>query len=167
MIRYLLVDEDGQLHEKTAPDYRVALVDCGPEGWDRQSLGFPITAFLNDCGLVMPDRYRRCVVAACMMVALGAPARAYAGPVVFTGWDPHTNDVEVCSLSNRSVELLRALHADVRRVVGLDEGDELTVITPDAREEIRGYAEWLPTAPYQGIEVLGGADALDALRGVR
>lgn len=174
VIRYMLVDEDGALHERQAADYRAALADCGPEGWDKQRLG-PDTgmcAFLNDCGLLLPEKYRRCVVAACMMVVLGAPPAAYAGPVVFTGWNDRATvagQLEICSLSDDAASLLRHLHADVRRVLDLDEGAPSLpwIARPDFAQRLREYAAWLPTAPFQGITVLSDEDAINALRGRR
>jgi hypothetical protein len=37
-MRYIVIDTDGQLYQRTAPRYDVALRDVGPEGWDRVRL---------------------------------------------------------------------------------------------------------------------------------
>lgn len=41
-MKYIVIDEDGQLRQRAAPRYDVALRDVGPEGSDRVS--FPAAA---------------------------------------------------------------------------------------------------------------------------
>lgn len=165
-VRYLLVTETGELTDRTATDWRTALDTVGPEGWDKARLATDAAmGYVNDCGLLAPDKYQRNPVGAAMLVLLGANAQPYAGPVVLTGWDDYNPDeVEVCSLSDDQVAVLRQLHSDVRRALGLDDGTPET-LSAESAEQVRGYAAWLATAPTPGWTVHTGDDALAYLRG--
>jgi hypothetical protein len=173
-MKYVVIDEDGQLRQRTAPNYNVALRDVGPEGWDRVRLHnvaalfgpeqIDMAAFLNDCGLVMPDRYGRNVVGTCVLASFGAGVQPYAGPIVLTGWDPSPDgdDAEIESLTEMQVDAIRVVHADVRRVLGLDPGSPAAPARWQAA--MREVADVARTAPTPGPVLLTGEDALMHLR---
>jgi hypothetical protein len=169
-IRYLVIDQDGQLHERTAANYIDALAEVGPEGWNhvRLASGGCLAGFANDCGHVLPDRYRRNVVGSCLLVSTGAHPYPYAGPIVFTGWDPHElYDVEVRSLTDEQVGALRTMWRDTRVVLGLDDGRPSECAVESWRDAIREYAESVPDAPTPAIQILTDDEALNFLRGRR
>jgi hypothetical protein len=170
VIRYIVVDQDGKLHERTVADYRDALAEVGPEGWNHVWLfrGGILTGFVNDCGHIAPDRYRRNVVGGCLLVSTGAQYMPYAGPVVFTGWDPHeTEDVEIRSLTDEQVRSLRIMWRDVRIVLGLDEGTPSEMAVERWRIAMTQYADAAVSDPVPGIRILTDGDALEFLRGSR
>jgi len=170
-VRYLVVDEDGQLWQRSAASYDVALRDVGPEGWDRVRLhntaalcgpGRDVAAFLNDCGLVLPARYGRNVVGTCLLTSLGAGVQPYAGPIVLTGWNPLPDgDAEVEGLTEQQVGVIRRVHGEIRVVLGLAPG------TPNPspahqrwRAAMRETAEIARTGPTPGVTMLTDDDAL-------
>lgn len=163
-MKYLVIDTDGQLYQRTAPRYDVALRDVGPEGWARVRvdrtppvLG-PLGAFVNDCGLIMPERYERNVVGACLLVAFGAGQQPYAGPIVITGWqeDPYelSDEPEVRGLNSTQVDILRQVHGDVRKAVGLDQGELAAPQADGWREAIVELAEMVRTGPVPAVRIL-------------
>lgn len=177
-MRYLVCDTDGALHDRTAADYRRALDDVGPEGSDRISLPFAqmmfgpgqvhIAAFVNDCGHLMPEKYGRNVVASCLLASIGAgTAFWYAGPVVFTGWDAATGGVEVRGLTDEQVESIAGMHADVRRLLGIDPGPLSPLADQRWQDAIRAYAEFVRSGPVPSAVVLTGDEALAHLRAMR
>lgn len=160
-MKYLVIDTDGQLYQRSAPRYDVALRDVGPEGWDRvrlhhsRSIGLgDLAAFVNDCGLLMPERYER-----------GAGPQPYAGPVVLTGWDPnpYSDDPEVRGLLDTQIAALRHIHSDVRRAVGLDHGEPAPGSAwQAAMVEVSAIVRAGPVPPVRVIT--GEAEVLDWLR---
>jgi hypothetical protein len=173
----MVIDEDGQLRQRTAPRYDVALRDVGPEGWDRVRLhtaaalvgpeNVVLAAFLNDCGLVMPEKYGRNVVGTCVLASFSAGIQPYAGPIVLTGWDPfpYGDDVEIRSLTDDLIAAIRLVHGDVRRVLGLDPGSPSA--PPQWQEAIRDVAEVVRTGPTPAITVLHDDDVLAFLTRMR
>ncbi|MFD0852378.1 hypothetical protein ACFQ07_09095, partial [Actinomadura adrarensis] len=85
MSSYALITVDGALEFRKGNDWRDQL---GPEGRARVRTDEPLAGFVNDCGLLFPEKYPRNVVGSLVLVALGAPIQPYAGPVVITGWGP-------------------------------------------------------------------------------
>jgi hypothetical protein len=170
-IRYVVIDQDGQLHERTAANYIDALAEVGPEGWNRVRLaasGGTLAGFANDCGHVLPDKYRRNVVGSCMLVSTGAHPYPYAGPIVFTGWDPHElEDIEVRSLTDEQVGALRTMWRDTRVLLRLDEGRLSDLAKPRWQAAISRYAESVVDAPTPAIQILTDDEALNFLRGRR
>lgn len=175
MMRYLLVDQDGDLHELHARDYRSALAQVGPEGWARVRLhpAGVLAGFVNDCGLLFPDRYRRNVVGSCLLVSLGASPMPYAGPVVLTNWDdnPWGDDVEVQSIDDdQQVKNLQTMHHDIRCLLGLEGLDEplSDLAKPNWQNAMRKFVAWLADAPTPQMEIVTGEAALaEVLRSLR
>lgn len=60
----------------------------GREGPSRVPLmpDVSMSGWVNDCGLVLPDRYPRNVIGGLTLIILGARPQPYAGPAVITGW---------------------------------------------------------------------------------
>jgi len=168
-MRYLVVDPDGQLRQRTAPRYDVALREVGPEGWARVPMhaaagpeNVHVAGFVNDCGFLFPDRYLRNVVGTCLLVSVGGNVQPYAGPVVLTGWDPepYSADPEVRSLSEDQVAALRRTHRDIRIVLGLDTGEPSGHAVPHWRAAITKVAALAQDAPEPAIRVLTDDEAL-------
>lgn len=132
-LTYIVIDQDGELSERTAEEYGAALADVGPEGWNRVQLTRTLAAWVNDCGLILTERYRRNPVAGVLLMCLGAQQIPYAGPVVFTGWDANLTmmgEAEVIGLTPVQVDVIRALHSFVRTETGnaSDVGAELAAL---------------------------------------
>lgn len=173
-MKYIVIDEDGQLRQRSAPRYDVALRDVGPEGHDRVS--FPAAAalvgpenvwlagYVNDCGLLFLDRYPRNVVGTCLLTTFGATVRPYAGPVLLVGWDALSGDVEVESLTDNQIGDIRRIHADVRIVLGLAAGTVSRDATPRWRQAMRRVAEIARTGPLPAMTVVHDDDAIVYLR---
>ena len=125
-MRYALIDEDGHLTLNTTSHYTKALDCVGPEGWNTIRLTATLAAFVNDCGLILTDRYRRNPIGGTLLIALGAQTIPYAGPIVITGWDPHAtsrDDVEVIGLNGMqefTISTLRRAIVDAQYPSGRD-----------------------------------------------
>lgn len=174
-MKYLVIDEDGQLRQRTAPRYDVALRDVGPEGHDR--VGFPAAAalvgpenvrlagYINDVGSLFPDRYTRNVVGTCLLATFGAHVRPYAGPVVLTGWDALSGGVEVVTLTDGQIAAIRETHTDIRIVLGLAVGTLSRDATRRWQTAMRHVADVARTAPTPATTILHDDDAIAYLRG--
>lgn len=150
-MRYAVITPDGELtHHDGALDWRAVL---GPEGRARVNLpGLALSGWVNDCGLLDPKRYPRNIVASCVLIALGAAEQPYAGPVVFTGWNPDNTWrglTEICSLP-QPVEHLDVVHGDVLKALA---GQTPRELSPSWAEQMREYAEHVRTAPTPGITI--------------
>ncbi|MFF9097623.1 hypothetical protein ACF1AX_31435 [Streptomyces sp. NPDC014802] len=149
-MRYAIIAADGDLtHHDGDLDWDTVI---GPEGKDRVRLhpSLAVTAFVNDVGLYYPDRYPRNVVGSCVLAAFGAPVQPYAGPVVFTGWDPANTPLglsEICSLP-QPVETLDTVHGDVLKALAEQTPRHLS---PSWAESMREIADHARTAPTPGI----------------
>lgn len=174
-MKYIVIDEDGQLRQRTAPRYDVALRDVGPEGHDR--VGFPAAAalvgpeqvrlagFVNDVGAQRPSMYNRNLVGTCALATFGAHVRPYFGPVVFTGWDATSSDVEIETLTDEQVAAIREVHADIRIVLDLGPGALSRNATPRWQAAMRRVADVVWTAAPPTMTVLHDDDAIAYLRG--
>lgn len=126
--------------------------DIGPEGSNQVRLDpqFGASGWVNDVGLLFPERFPRNVVGSVALICMGATPQPYAGPVVVTGWHPH---LEVCGLSKevrRSLSITvrdtaLALDGDVEATRGLDA--EWCAAVADAAHQIR-------TAPVAPIRLI-------------
>lgn len=147
MTVYALID-DKQLHIRNG-NYRHEL---GPEGPDRVPLhpGIRMTAFVNDCGFRLPDRYSRNILGALITIRLGAVFQPLAGPVVFTGWNPAGCGSEIRDLTPEDVETLTDLHRDY--VAALDGTYSRAPWWADA---VRSQAAALEVADTPTITVVG------------
>lgn len=147
MLRYLLIDEDGKVHDRTAATYYDAVSEVGPEGWNRVQLTRDLAAFVNDCGLILPDKYRRNPVGGALLHALGGPPIPYAGPIVLAGWDQtrtYDDEPEVVSLTDLQAVTFRHLARHFAAIVkgvapAAFRADEIVAVNA-AADEVRGGA---------------------------
>jgi hypothetical protein len=142
-MRYALIDEDGILHENATTDYTLALGHVGPEGWGTVHLGGGLAGFVNDCGLVLPDAYRRNPVGGLTLIMLGAQKIPYAGPIVITGWDPratYRDESEVIGLTPLQTLLVRTIHGIVSTPDNADMGGDEYEQICDVKNMISGGA---------------------------
>ena len=164
-MKYIVIDEDGQLRQLSAPRYDVAVRDLGPEGWDQVRLGRPdLRGFINDSGMVLPEKYSRNVVGSVLLASLGANIYPYCGPVIITGWDDTSgDDVEIVGLDERQLMQLRTVHGDIQTVLS---GEELAHVRAPAtwQAAVREIAEAVQTEPLPTPTVLTGDEALAYLR---
>ncbi|MFJ1581601.1 hypothetical protein [Streptomyces sp. NPDC088182] len=133
------------------PDFEALL---GPEGHARVRLhpSFAMAGWVNDCGLMRPERYPRAVVGSCVLAAYGAAIQPYAGAVVITGWDASNTArglPEICSLPIPEASLM-SVHADVRRALAASQTQDLS---PSWAVQIREIAEYVRTAPTPGLTI--------------
>jgi hypothetical protein len=151
-MRHALISTDGDLtHHDTAVDWRTIL---GPEGRARVPLAERAAAagWVNDVGLLYPARYPRNVVGSVVLVALGATIQPYAGPVLFTGWNPGNTALGLLELGDlpRPVEFLDVVHGDVLKALA---GQTPREMSPSWGEQMREIAEHVRTAPTPGITI--------------
>ncbi|QIJ62603.1 hypothetical protein [Streptomyces sp. JB150] len=151
-MRYAVIASDGEL---TQHDGDLDWDDViGPEGKDRVRLhpSLAVAAFVNDVGLYYPARYPRNVIGSCVLAAFGAPLQPYAGPVVFTGWNPGNTPLglsEICSLP-QPVDALDTVHGDVFKALN---GQRPRHLSPSWAETMREVADHARTAPTPGITI--------------
>jgi hypothetical protein len=141
---YVVIDADGTAHTRdTAPTLAALTTEVGPEGWARVRLSadLALAGFVNDCGLLFPEKYPRNVAGSVLLYVLGAGKQPYAGPVVITGWQPDPCDIELRPLTPEQLQFVTGMHADILR--GLD-GHE-----PE-HPAIAGMPSWA-----DGIRILG------------
>lgn len=151
MIRYLVIDEDGSLHDRTAADWWRALADCGPEGFNRVQLTRDLAAFVNDVGLILP-KYRRNPIGGALLHLLGAAPIPYAGPIVLAGWDQtltYEGESEVVSLTDLQVGKCTYL---ARMVAAIVNGSSHT-FEPPTVAAVLAAAEIVRTGDIPGITV--------------
>jgi hypothetical protein len=150
-LAYAVIGNDGQLHIRDT-DWRS---EVGPEGPVRVALDprWRLAGWVNDCGLLDQATYPRNVVGSVLLHSLGAAHQPYAGPVVITGWDPPPGG-EVQPLGALAEISVTELHANVRRALGLNEGD--ATMPPEWVDAARELADMVRTAPSPRITVLGG-----------
>ncbi|MET7395586.1 hypothetical protein ABZS66_19060 [Dactylosporangium sp. NPDC005572] len=177
-MKYVIVDEDGQLRQRTAPRYDVALRDVGPEGSDR--VGLPnaaavygpehvrTAAYVNGVSALPTSPYQRNLVGSCLLASLGAVVRPYYGPIVIVGWDPEPGpDVEVVSLTDGQIQGLRQMYDDIRVVLRLVPGRPSGLAVPRWQDAMRAVAEHVRTGPAPRLTVLTDDEALAHLLGRR
>lgn len=168
-MRYIVIEEDGQLYRRSAPSCNVALRDVGPEGWDMVRLGTPsLRGFVNDCGMIMPERYGRNVVGSVLLAACGATIYPYCGPVLLAGWIEPA-DCEIVSLTDPQVDDLRTLHRNIQLVLA-GQAALAAGAPPRWAAAVREIAEAVQTRPLptQTVTVMTVDEALAALnRGAR
>lgn len=122
-MRYLLIDEAGVLHDRNADTWSAALAEVGPEGGNRIQLTRDLAAYVNDCGLVLPDKYRRNPVGGLLLMALGAQRIPYAGPILLVGWDGANTmmgKAEIVGLHPIQAGMVRVVHTLARAWLGDD-----------------------------------------------
>jgi len=174
--QYLVVETDGTVSARESASREQFLhtdadsvVGVGGIGRVKLNPGWMMTGYVNDCGLVFD--LPRNVVGGCLLGVLGAAQQPYAGPVVVCGWDDratYLGELEVESLTPALLDTLRVLVADIRVILGMDEG------TPSRDDPVwwaylRAAAGYIRDAQAPVIGVVAGDDAvrhvLDQLRG--
>lgn len=161
MIRYALIDSDGELHVKDG-SYQEARAEVGPEGWDRVRLLPPPGHARDWAGWINDDGHRlglpRNIIGGLVLNGLGATVLPYPGPVVITGWEYPGQPTEVTSLCVHQERAIREIHAEARRAL---DGAAAGGWADDAR----AIAEWMRTAPVPTLIVRRVEDVLGFLRG--
>lgn len=163
-MKYVVIDEDGQLHQRTADRYEVALRDVGPEGWDmvRCYQHQDLQGFVNDCGMLLPDRYGRNVVGSLLLASLGANIYPYCGPVLIAGW-VEPADIEIVGLDEQQLDRLRTVHGHIQAIMA---GRELAHLPAEWQAAVRELAEAVRSLPLPTPmwTVLTGDEALAHMR---
>ncbi|MGW4889645.1 hypothetical protein [Streptomyces murinus] len=148
-MRYALITPDGDLtHHDDRPDWDTLV---GPEGKVRVGLrDVAVAGWVNDMGLLRPDRYPRNAVASCVLASLGAPIQPYAGPVVFTGWNPANTPLGLIEIESlpQPITFLDTMHGDVLKALA---GQTPRDFSPSWAESMREVAEHVRTAPTPTI----------------
>lgn len=149
MMRYAVISADGELtHHSGEPDWDNVI---GPEGRRRVYLpGLAVAAWVNDVGLLFPKRYPRNAVGSCVLAWLGASIQPYAGPVLFTGWNPANTALgllEICPLPE-PVDHLDTVHGDVLKALA---GQTPRDMSPSWAEQTREVAAYVRDVPTPGI----------------
>jgi len=137
-MKFMKIYEDGFLAEIEKADYMSTLAEVGPEGWNRIQLTSSLSAFVNDCSLLLPDRYKRNPIGGLTIIALGARLIPYAGPIVITGWDPsatNRDEPEIIGLTPLQVAMIRAANEMIDEIICCK--------TPDVREEVVNIANMI------------------------
>lgn len=149
-MRYAIVADDGGLtHHEGDLDWDTVI---GPEGKVRVFLpGAAVAGWVNDVGLLYPKRYPRNIVGSCMLAALRARVQPYAGPVVFTGWNPGNTGLGLTEIESLpSPDFLDTVHGDVVKALA---GQTPRELSPSWAEQIREIAEHVRSAPTPGITI--------------
>jgi hypothetical protein len=150
-VKYIKIDESGTLAEGDADNYTTALDEVGPEGWNLIQLAPNLAAWVNDCGLILPEKYRRNPIGGLTIIALGASHIPYAGPIVLTGWDRSAtarDEPEGVGLTPLQVAVICAVHAMLSGVVSDGGPMEGQWISDAGREYVIRIAH---TISYGGI----------------
>lgn len=150
-MRHAIIAADGGLtHAIGHLDWHAVI---GVEGKARVPLPrLSVAGWVNDVGLLFPKRYPRNVVGSCVLAALGAKEQPYAGPVVFTGWNPDNTArglIEICDLP-KPVTILDTVHGAVLKAL---DGQTPRDFSPSWAEQIREIADHVRTAPTAGLTV--------------
>ncbi|MFD1656934.1 hypothetical protein ACFSL4_01465 [Streptomyces caeni] len=150
-MRHAIISPDGALtHHDGELDWDTLI---GPEGKARINLpGLAVAAWVNDVGLLYPKRYPRNIVGSCVLATLGAAVQPYAGPVVFTGWNPANTPLGLLEIESlpQPIEHLDTVHGAVLKAL---DGQTPRDFTPSWAETMREIAEHARTAPTPGITV--------------
>ncbi|EST24493.1 hypothetical protein [Streptomyces roseochromogenus] len=148
-MRYATITPDGELaHHDDEPDWH-ALV--GPENKARVSLrGLAVTGWVNDVGLLLPERYPRNVIGSCVLASLGAAVQPYAGTIVLTGWNPDNTPRGLLEIEPlpQPVHHLDTVHGDVLKALA---GQTPRELSPSWAESMREVAEHVRTAPAPSL----------------
>ncbi|MDX2749585.1 hypothetical protein PV413_03540 [Streptomyces scabiei] len=150
-LRHAVISADGDLTHHDGPLNWPAVI--GPEGRARVHLpDLAVTGWVSDCGLLYPKRYPRNTVGSCVLAALGARVQPYAGPVVFTGWNPANTPLGLQEIESmpQPVEHLDTVHGDVVKALA---GQTPRAMSASWAEQIREIAEHARTAPTPGITI--------------
>ncbi|HEY6116298.1 MAG TPA: hypothetical protein VI172_10095 [Candidatus Dormibacteraeota bacterium] len=148
-MRYAVIAPDGELtHHEGELDWEALI---GVEGKVRVSLpGLSVAGWVNDVGLRFPERYPRNITGSCVLAVLGAPIQPYAGPVVFTGWNPYNTALGLREIESlpQPVTTLDMVHGNVLKAIA---GQTPRDFSPSWAEQMREIAEHVRTAPTPGL----------------
>ena len=169
-IRYIQVAwVDGRAIMGTVGDHMALDRLVGPEGKTRVRLEnrHALAGWVNDCGLVMPDKYPRNVVGSCLLSCLGAAQQPYAGNVLVTGWDDSAtlrDEIEVRPLGEAKALELTQLVAAIRQVLGLDPDDPQGFdIAPSWANAVEDFAAFVTAAPTPSLRVVDEPTEVEAV----
>lgn len=150
-LRHAIIAVDGELtHHDGRLDWHTVI---GPEGRARVHLpGLAVAGWVSDCGLYDPKTYPRNITGSCVLAALGARLQPYAGPVVFTGWNPANTALGLLEIEPlpEPVGTLDTVHGDVLKALA---GQTPRAMSESWAEQIREIAEHARTAPTPGITI--------------
>jgi hypothetical protein len=150
-MRYAIIADDGTLtHADGNLDWDAVI---GPEGKARISLpGLAVAGWANDVGLRYPEKYPRNIVGSCVLAALGANVQPYAGPIVFTGWNPGNTPLGLLEIEPlpQPVETLDMVHGGILKALA---GHTPRSFSPSWAEQMREIAEHARTAPTPGLTI--------------
>ena len=158
---YAVIDVDGTLHVRDAtPSADIIRGEVG--GWERgywEQVRLPVfdnvlRGFVSETGF--PDGLARNVVGSLLLMALGAPAQPYAGPVVITGWDPRGEDGKPKIGDVPVMPYLSRLHQCVTHTLAGD--DTCPNCTDGWRAGVLDTANMVRTAPTPQIQVFYPGD---------
>ncbi|WP_155054524.1 hypothetical protein [Streptomyces blattellae] len=148
-MRHAILTVDGELtHHDGRLDWDTLV---GPEGKSRVNLpGLAVAGWVNGVGLLYPKRYPRNITGSCVLAALGANVHPYAGPVVFTGWNPGNTPLGLLEIESlpKPVETLDMIHGSVVKALA---GGTPRELSPSWAESMREIAEHIRTAPTPSI----------------
>jgi hypothetical protein len=155
-VTYVVIDTGGGLSIRTGP-VTIDLVrkEVGVEGWAKVYLDrkCEMVGWVNDCGLLLPEKYPRNPVGACVMATFNAAQNPYAGPVVITGYAYNESGYPEPLQPYQLVGLTDVREAVVRVLAGKEPqpGDGWpSWATPGWAHDIRRFAEHVRTGPTPG-----------------
>ncbi|MFE6304968.1 hypothetical protein [Nocardiopsis sp. NPDC057823] len=153
-MEYITIEPNTEGHWLARDDDVDPLTLVGPEGHNRITLrrDFSSAGWVNDMGHVRPEDFPRNVFGSCVLVALGAAVRPYAGTVVITGWDL-TAEREVVDLDTERIENVCEA---VRLALGIDPDPDGAIHPSQWARDIRAFAEKVPTMPAPTMRFVGG-----------
>jgi hypothetical protein len=150
-MRYAVIAPDGALsHHDGEPDWDALI---GPEGKARVNLpGLAVAGWVNDVGLLFPEKYPRNVVGSCLLAAFDAAIQPYAGPIVLTGWNPANTALGLLEIEPlpKPAEHLDFVHGAVLKAL---EGQTPRDFTPSWAEQMREIADHVRTAPTPALTI--------------
>lgn len=150
-MRHAIIATDGEVsHHDGDLDWNTVI---GPEGKARINLpGLAVAGWTNDVALLDPKRYPRNIVGSCVLAALGANLQPYAGPIVFTGWNPARGLLGLSEIEPlpQPVDILDTVHGDVLKALA---GQIPRAMSPSWAEQIREIADHARTAPTPGTTI--------------
>jgi hypothetical protein len=88
-------------------------------------------------------------VGSCLLLALGASAYAYCGPVIITGWHEPDDTSEWRDLTDLQLATLAAMFSGIKATLA---GEPPAWMRVDA-DGLRDYAAWVDSAPPPGLHV--------------
>lgn len=128
-----------------------------------------MTGYVGEFSLLPSANAERNVIGGVLLGVLGASQQPYAGPVIITGWDSratYRGEIEVCTLNIALVEALQLLVSDIRKVLGMDDG-EPNNRDPQWASQVRLFAEHIRHGEPELPRILTGDEAVAYLRGRR